>query len=85
MTDATNYVGRYKLPLHISCGASIIGHILYACAYKANWLYLILLGRIVSGLAFSMYVETTSSIPTWARPHLFRGGCTASDTVLTGE
>ncbi|KAF9016659.1 MFS general substrate transporter [Hymenopellis radicata] len=48
--------GRYKLPLHISCGASIAGHILYACAYKARFLYLILIGRIVSGLAFSMWM-----------------------------
>ncbi|KAF9012096.1 MFS general substrate transporter [Hymenopellis radicata] len=48
--------GHYKLPLHVSCGASIVGHILYALAYKAKFLYLILIGRIVSGLAFSMWM-----------------------------
>ncbi|KAF8997151.1 MFS general substrate transporter [Hymenopellis radicata] len=48
--------GHYKLPLHVSCGASIVGHVLYASAYKADFLYLILIGRIVSGLAFSMWM-----------------------------
>ncbi|KIY47682.1 MFS general substrate transporter, partial [Fistulina hepatica ATCC 64428] len=48
--------GRYKLPLHASCAASILGHVLYACAYHANFLYLILIGRIVSGVAFSMWM-----------------------------
>ncbi len=53
------FTGHYKLPLHVSCGASIVGHILYALAYKAKFIYLILIGRIVSGLAFSMYVHLT--------------------------
>lgn len=35
-----------------------MGHILYATAYKANWLYLILLGRIVLGLSFTMFMYT---------------------------
>ncbi|KIY63068.1 MFS general substrate transporter [Cylindrobasidium torrendii FP15055 ss-10] len=48
--------GKYKFALHLSCGASIVGHILYACAYRAHWLYLILMGRLVSGLAFSMWM-----------------------------
>ncbi|KIY71028.1 MFS general substrate transporter [Cylindrobasidium torrendii FP15055 ss-10] len=48
--------GQYKLPLHVSCAASILGHVLYACAYKANYLYLILIGRIVSGISFSMWM-----------------------------
>ncbi|KAF8623864.1 hypothetical protein AX17_007266 [Amanita inopinata Kibby_2008] len=48
--------GGYKLPLHISCAASILGHILYALAYHANFLYLILIGRIVSGFGFSMWM-----------------------------
>lgn len=49
-------IGGYKLPLHISCAASIVGHVLYASAYAANSLYMILVGRIVSGLAFSMWM-----------------------------
>ncbi|KAF8993433.1 major facilitator superfamily domain-containing protein [Cyathus striatus] len=48
--------GGYKLPLHVSCAASILGHVLYGCAYRANFLYLILLGRIVSGASFSMWM-----------------------------
>ncbi|KAH7103807.1 MFS general substrate transporter [Auriculariales sp. MPI-PUGE-AT-0066] len=48
--------GGYKLPLHLSCGASIVGHILYALAYPTRQLYLILAGRMVSGVAFSMFM-----------------------------
>ncbi|TEB25011.1 MFS general substrate transporter [Coprinellus micaceus] len=48
--------GGYKLPLHIACGASIVGHILYSCAYPVRWLYLILIGRMVSGLAFTFWM-----------------------------
>lgn len=57
--------GGYKLPLHVSCGASILGHILYASAYRANYLYLILIGRIVSGFAFTlmMYCKRYCSDP----------------------
>ncbi|KAH7879907.1 major facilitator superfamily domain-containing protein [Lentinula edodes] len=48
--------GGYGLALNISCAASISGMVLYACAYKANWLYLILLGRITSGVGFAMWM-----------------------------
>ncbi|KAG6832774.1 hypothetical protein H0H87_000427 [Tephrocybe sp. NHM501043] len=48
--------GVYTLPLHIACGASILGHILYALAYYANLLYLILIGRIISGLGFTLWM-----------------------------
>ncbi|KZV98035.1 MFS general substrate transporter [Exidia glandulosa HHB12029] len=48
--------GGYKLPLHISCATSILGHIFYALAYRFNQLYLILLGRIVGGVAFVMFM-----------------------------
>ncbi|KAF6752650.1 major facilitator superfamily domain-containing protein [Ephemerocybe angulata] len=48
--------GGYNLPLHVCCGASIVGHVLYACAYRANFLYLILIGRMVSGLAFTFWM-----------------------------
>lgn len=33
-----------------------MGHILYASAYRANYLYLILIGRIVSGFGFSLWM-----------------------------
>jgi len=38
----------------MSCGVSIIGHVLHGCAYKANFLYLILIGRIFNGFGFAM-------------------------------
>lgn len=44
------------MPLHVSCGASIVGHILYSCAYPAHYLYLILIGRMVSGIAFTFWM-----------------------------
>ncbi|KAJ3545257.1 hypothetical protein NMY22_g2512 [Coprinellus aureogranulatus] len=48
--------GGYKLPLHVSCGASIAGHLLYSAAYPAHYLYLILIGRMVSGIAFTFWM-----------------------------
>ncbi|THH32663.1 hypothetical protein EUX98_g1487 [Antrodiella citrinella] len=50
--------GRYTRPLHFACASSVLGHILYAVAYKANWLYLILIGRMVSGLSFTFFMYT---------------------------
>jgi MFS family permease len=44
------------MPLHVCCGASILGHVLYALAYTADWLYLVLIGRMVSGVAFTMFM-----------------------------
>ena len=34
----------------------MLGHILYGLAYKANFLYLILISRIVSGLGFTFWM-----------------------------
>jgi len=48
--------GMYRMPLHISCGFAILGHIAYALAYRANFLYLILIGRCLSGVAFCMFM-----------------------------
>ncbi|KAK0204922.1 major facilitator superfamily domain-containing protein [Desarmillaria ectypa] len=48
--------GGYMLPLHVSCGASIVGLLLYALAYPVDYLYLILLGRIMNGIGFSMWM-----------------------------
>lgn len=58
-------VGGYSLALNVSCAASICGLVLYGCAYKANWLYLILLGRITSGIGFAqwMYCKRFCSDP----------------------
>ncbi len=50
------FSGGYKLPLHVSCAASIVGLLLYALAYPMHYLYLILLGRIVNGIGFSMWM-----------------------------
>ncbi|EIN04013.1 MFS general substrate transporter [Punctularia strigosozonata HHB-11173 SS5] len=48
----------YKIPLHIACASAILGHILYALAYKTNFLYLILIGRMVNGIAFTSFMYT---------------------------
>ncbi|KAJ6605391.1 major facilitator superfamily domain-containing protein, partial [Mycena vulgaris] len=50
--------GRYTRPLNIAYVSLIIGNILHAVAYRAKFLYLILLGRIVSGLGFSGFMYT---------------------------
>ncbi|KAJ7021098.1 membrane transporter [Mycena alexandri] len=57
--------GRYTRPLQISYIAIIVGYILHAVAYKANFLYLILIGRIVAGLGFTgfMYMKRYCSDP----------------------
>ncbi|TDL23365.1 MFS general substrate transporter [Rickenella mellea] len=51
--------GKYGRPLHVCCGFMVLGHVLYGLAYHANFLYLILLGRMVQGVgfAFSMYTK----------------------------
>ncbi|KAI0791364.1 major facilitator superfamily domain-containing protein [Abortiporus biennis] len=48
--------GVYRRPMHFACGSAVLGHILYAIAYKVNFLYLILLGRIVNGLTFTFFM-----------------------------
>ncbi|KAJ7304536.1 membrane transporter [Mycena albidolilacea] len=48
--------GRYSLPLKVVYISIILGSILHAVAYKANFLYLILMGRIVSGLGFTGFL-----------------------------
>jgi hypothetical protein len=48
--------GGYKIPLHFACGSALLGHVLYGLAYKANFLYLILIGRIVSGFGFTFWM-----------------------------
>ena len=36
------------------CGSMLVGNILYGLAYYANWLYLILIGRMVCGLGYTV-------------------------------
>ncbi|GLB41376.1 putative MFS general substrate transporter [Lyophyllum shimeji] len=55
-SQSQSRAGGYKIPLHISCGASLLGHILYALAYRFSFLYLILIGRCVSGVGFSLWM-----------------------------
>ena len=50
--------GRYKQPLNMSYAAMVLGNALYALAYRANFLYLILIGRIVTGLGFISFMYT---------------------------
>ncbi|KAJ6463135.1 membrane transporter [Mycena vitilis] len=51
--------GRYTRPLLVAFVTTILGNILHALAYPAKFLYLILIGRIVSGLGFTgfMYIK----------------------------
>ena len=44
------------MPLHFCCGAAVLGHVLYALAYRADWLYLVLVGRVVSGCSFTFWM-----------------------------
>ncbi|KAJ8582098.1 MFS general substrate transporter [Rhizopogon salebrosus TDB-379] len=48
--------GMYTMSLHVSCFFAILGHIAYALAYHANFLYLILIGRCLNGVAFCMFM-----------------------------
>lgn len=48
--------GSYLRPLHFCCASSVLGHVLYALAYKADFLYLILIGRMVSGFSFTFFM-----------------------------
>ncbi|KAJ7217335.1 major facilitator superfamily domain-containing protein [Mycena pura] len=50
--------GRYTRPLIVSYVSLILGNILHAVAYRAKFLYFILIGRIVSGLAFTGFMYT---------------------------
>ncbi|PCH34755.1 MFS general substrate transporter [Wolfiporia cocos MD-104 SS10] len=57
--------GGYTRPLHFACASALLGNILYGLAYYTNFLYLILIGRIVSGFAFTfwMYAKRYCSDP----------------------
>ncbi|KAF8149959.1 major facilitator superfamily domain-containing protein [Crassisporium funariophilum] len=48
--------GQYTQPLNLAYFSMILGSVLYALAYRANFLYLILIGRIVSGFGFISFL-----------------------------
>ncbi|PPQ78813.1 hypothetical protein CVT25_010682 [Psilocybe cyanescens] len=50
--------GQYAQPLTLAYACMVLGNILYALAYRANFLYLILIGRIVSGFGFISFMYT---------------------------
>ncbi|KAG8219389.1 major facilitator superfamily domain-containing protein [Butyriboletus roseoflavus] len=57
--------GRYARALHIGCFAGILGNVAYAIAYRADFLYLILIGRCLTGVSFSnlMYCKRYCTDP----------------------
>ncbi|KAL1754954.1 major facilitator superfamily domain-containing protein [Schizophyllum commune] len=48
--------GKYRMPFNLAYISSAFGCMLYGLAYKANFLYLILIGRIVSGVGFVAFM-----------------------------
>jgi len=42
----------------LCCATALIGSVLYASAYRAHFLYLILIGRIVMGVSFTQFLYT---------------------------
>ncbi|KAF7304388.1 hypothetical protein HMN09_00840900 [Mycena chlorophos] len=57
--------GRYTRPLIVSFVSLILGNVLYALAYRTRFLYLILIGRMVTGISFTnfMYLKRYCSDP----------------------
>ncbi|OCH89962.1 MFS general substrate transporter [Obba rivulosa] len=48
--------GGYKRPLHFALASGVLGNVLYSLAYCTKSLYLILIGRIVSGFSFTFFL-----------------------------
>ncbi|KAH8833342.1 MFS general substrate transporter [Flagelloscypha sp. PMI_526] len=48
--------GRYRMPMFLSYGWLILGSILYSLAYPASHLYLILLGRMATGVGYTAFM-----------------------------
>jgi hypothetical protein len=42
----------------LCCATALVGSVLYALAYRAHFLYLILIGRIVMGVSFAQFLYT---------------------------
>ena len=57
--------GTYKIALHLCCATALVGNIIYGLAYRAHFLYLILISRIVTGVSFaqSVYIMRYCSDP----------------------
>ncbi|ORX98323.1 MFS general substrate transporter [Basidiobolus meristosporus CBS 931.73] len=53
------YPHHYRPPLDIACLTLFVGHVLYALADYTQFLYLILIGRLVNGIGFTgwMFVK----------------------------
>ena len=49
-------LGAYTIPIYFACAMAIIGHILYGLAYRANFLYLVLIGRCIIGFGFTNFM-----------------------------
>ena len=49
-------IGGYALSLHIGCFSAILGHIVYAMAYRTQFLYMILIGRCLNGISFTGFM-----------------------------
>jgi len=60
-----DYIGAYNIPIHLCCFAAILGNLCHALAHKANFLYLILIGRMIMGVSFTffMYAKKYCSDP----------------------
>ncbi|KAF7324707.1 hypothetical protein MKEN_00512200 [Mycena kentingensis (nom. inval.)] len=48
--------GRYTRPFAVICASLVVGNVLHALAYRANFLYLILIGRMVSGIGYAGFM-----------------------------
>ncbi|KAF7303861.1 hypothetical protein MIND_00616000 [Mycena indigotica] len=48
--------GRYTGPLRVICAALVVGSGLHALAYRAHFLYLILIGRMISGIGYTGFM-----------------------------
>ncbi|KAL4067328.1 major facilitator superfamily domain-containing protein [Scleroderma yunnanense] len=50
--------GKYALSLHVGCFSAILGHVMYAMAYRARFLYMVLIGRCLNGVSFTGFMYT---------------------------
>ena len=57
-TSLIEVAGVYKFPIHLCCFTSILGSLCHALAHKANFLYLILIGRMIMGVSFTFFMYT---------------------------
>ncbi|KAF9554775.1 membrane transporter [Agrocybe pediades] len=48
--------GQYKMPFQLAYASMLVGNVLYALAYRADFLYLILIGRMITGLGFISFM-----------------------------